>query len=99
MREKSTGSDNIAIGYAANRYPGVYSMNIGIGTEAAFNCTGNDVVGIGWQAAYAGNQDGSVSIGTSAHGTGFTANDAVAVGANAAYSGVATGSVVIGKRG
>ena len=98
MNEKTVGSNNIAIGYDANRYPAANSNAVAIGTEAVFNATGNDVIGIGFQAGYAGNQDGSVSIGTSAHGTGFNANDAVAIGNAASYSGVATGSVVVGKR-
>ena len=98
MNEKTVGSDNIAIGYDANRYPAANSNAVAIGTEAVFNATGNDAIGIGFQAGYAGNQDGSVSIGTSAHGTGFNANDAVAIGNVAAYSGVAVGSVAIGKR-
>ena len=94
----TNGAKNTVIGNDAMKFQSSYGEYSVVGYQAAFNCTGSSVTALGYQAAYAGNQDGSVSIGTSAHGTGFAANDTVAVGSLAAYSGTATGSVVIGKR-
>ena len=94
----TNGAQNTVIGNDAMKFQTARSEYAVVGYQAGFNCTGNSVTALGWQAAYAGNQDGSVSIGTSAHGTGFAANDAVAVGSLAAYTGTATGSVAIGKR-
>jgi len=94
----TNGATNTVIGNDAMKFQSANSEYAVVGYQAALNCTGNSVTALGFQAAYGGNQDGSVSIGTSAHGTGFAANDAVAVGSLAAYSGTATGSVVVGKR-
>ena len=65
----TNGAKNTVIGNDAMKFQSSYGEYSVVGYQAAFNCTGSSVTALGYQAAYAGNQDGSVSIGTSAPNT------------------------------